>query len=77
MPAVKDLAHQARVPVGPEKPVVVEGDARALLPPVLQGEEPVVDHRSQIPLFRGEDAEDAAGLPGLSALTHPRPPGGP
>ena len=73
----EDLAHQARVPVGPKKPVVVDGDAGALLSPVLQGKKAAVDERRQIPLFRRPDAEDAAFLPGLAFLTHPLSPGGP
>ena len=72
----KDLAHQAGVPVRAEDPVVVQGDPRTLLSPVLEGEEAAVGEVGQIPFLRGPDAEDPALL--VELLTHgPRPPAAP
>ena len=75
--AVEDLSHQARVPPGAEDPVVVQGDAGALLAPVLQGVEPVVGQARQVPLLRGPEAQHAAFLPGTVSFTHPLSPAAP
>ena len=65
----KDFPHQTQPLVGGEDPVVVHHNAAALLPPVLQGEEAVVDQSGHILLPGAEHTEDTAFL----VNTHLRP----
>ena len=58
----KHVVHQPHIPVGGEKPVIVHYDARALLPPVLQGIQGIVGQGGHVGGLRGIDAEDPALL---------------
>ena len=62
-PALREhLAHQSHVPVRGEYAVVIDHDAGALLPPVLQGVKGIVGQRGHVRRFLGVDAEHAALL---------------
>ena len=69
----EDLAHEAHVPVGGEDTVVVDGDARALLAPVLQGIKRVIRQGGHVGRGLRIHAEDAALLVDVALLSDPAP----
>ena len=72
----EDVPHQAHIPVGPDDPVVVDGDTGTLLPPVLKGVEGIVGKAGDIPPLRQADAEDAALFVEMAVhVTHRHGPG--
>ena len=73
----KNVPHQAHIPVGPDDPVVVDGDTGTLLPPVLKGVEGIVGKAGDVSPLRQADAEDAALFVEMTVhVTHRRGPGG-
>ena len=73
----EDIPHQTHVPVGPDDPVVVDGDAGTLLPPVLEGVEGIVGKAGDVSPLRQADAEDAALFVEVTVhVTHRHGPGG-
>ena len=54
----KHLVDKARIPAGGKDPIVVDDDARALLPAVLQGKQPVIHRRRQVFSFGGKNTEN-------------------
>ena len=70
----EDVVDEAHVFVGLEDAVVVDDDARRLLPAVLQGKERIVCGRGDRLLFGGKDAEHAALFVNVSR--HITPPSG-
>ena len=56
----KHLAHQPKILVGRKDTIVVDHNAAALLPPVLECVEAIVDHPSHIGRLRLDDTEHAA-----------------
>ena len=68
---VEDLGDEAHVPEHGEAPAVGHGDARRLLPAVLEGEEPEVRDARDVAVRRAnaEDTTHLVGqLPGLPQL---------
>ena len=60
--AAEHLPHQPQILVGGKYPVVVDHDAAALLPPVLEGVEAVVGQPAHVPRLWADHAKDATFL---------------
>ncbi len=56
----KHLADQSQILVGGKNAVVIHHNSTTLLPPVLQGIKPIINHACQIGGFRGNQTEHTA-----------------
>ena len=56
----KHLAHETEILVGTKQPVVIDNNAAAFLPAVLQRVQSVVGKRRNVCFFRCKNAEHAA-----------------
>ena len=64
----ENLVDQPLVAIGGEHPVIIDRDPRALLPPVLEGKQPVIGQRGHIGGRSGKNAKDTTLFPNVVFL---------
>ena len=64
----ENLVDQPLVAIGGKHPVIIDRDPRALLPPVLEGKQPVIGQRGHIGSCSGKNAKDTTLFPNVVFL---------